>query len=149
MAEVDRGGAGGDRETTHRHVSRFAFLSETGVLWRQTGLLDGVELRAVKGDAGWLSPQPVDCLAIHLSLNGLPSRQHELESHLLELEEALAPFNARAHWGKLAPRTLRAERVAELYGEALGRFKAMAVEHDPDGKFRCGAASSQSSRAAC
>ena len=91
----------------------------------------------------------VDCLAIHLSLNGLPSRQHELESHLLELEEALAPFNARAHWGKLAPRTLRAERVAELYGEALGRFKAMAVEHDPDGKFRCGAASSQSSRAAC
>jgi xylitol oxidase len=101
-----------------------------------TGLLHHVELRCVKGDSGWLSPQPVDCLAIHLNMNGLPARLPEVEAQMVELEGVLAQFDARPHWAKLAPHTFNATRLEQLYGKAaLTQFRAMARKHDPQGKF--------------
>jgi xylitol oxidase len=53
-----------------------------------------------------------------------------------ELEVALAPFNARPHWGKLVtPSYMTKERVRTLYPQAA-EFIAMAKEHDPEGVFR-------------
>lgn len=52
------------------------------------------------------------------------------------LEEALHPFGARAHWGKLGSQTVAPARLAELYGDKLGRFRSLCEEHDPEGKFR-------------
>jgi xylitol oxidase len=49
------------------------------------------------------------------------------------LEERLAPFDARPHWGKLF--TTSPERLRALYPR-LDDFTALARELDPDGKFR-------------
>ena len=101
-----------------------------------TGLLHHVELRCVKGDSGLLSPQPVDCLATQLNMNGLPARLPEVEAQMVELEGVLAQFDARPHWAKLAPHTFTAARLEHLYGKAaLTQFRAMALKHDPQGKF--------------
>ena len=43
-----------------------------------------------EGDSGWLSPQPVDCLATQLNMNGLPARLPEVEAQMVELEGVLA-----------------------------------------------------------
>ena len=51
------------------------------------------------------------------------------------IEEALAPFDPRPHWGKLS--TMPGERVRGSY-ERLPAFTAMLQRHDPDGKFRNG-----------
>lgn len=100
------------------------------------GLVDAMEFRQVKGDGAWLSPQQVDSLGIHVSFNGDPAWRPEVLRALPDLERALQPFDARFHWGKLAPVTSAPERVAELYGERLRRFRALCDAHDPAGKFR-------------
>jgi alditol oxidase len=101
------------------------------------GLVDAMEFRQVKGDGAWLSPQPVDSLGIHISFNADPAyRDQVLREALPALEEALAPFGARAHWGKLGADTFDLAQVEALYGERLKRFRALAQRHDPSGKFR-------------
>ncbi len=49
------------------------------------------------------------------------------------VEEALAPFGARPHWGKLF--TVPASRLPALYPE-LDSFRALAQRFDPRGVFR-------------
>ncbi len=89
-----------------------------------------------------MSPQPTYSLCIHVSFNGDPAVRVEAMSALTELEQALWPFRARANWGKLAPLSLAAERIEELYagepgGERpLDQFRAMCMRHDPSGVFR-------------
>ena len=101
------------------------------------GLVDAMEFRQVKGDGAWLSPQPVDSLGIHISFNADPEyRDQVLRDALPALEQALAPFGARAHWGKLGAATFAPAEVEALYGERLHRFRALAEKHDPGGKFR-------------
>ena len=95
-----------------------------------------MEFRQVKGDGAWLTPQHVDSLGIHVSFNGDPAWRREVFDALPALERALAPFGARAHWGKLAPVTASAPRLEELYGERLLHFRALCDAHDPTGKFR-------------
>lgn len=89
------------------------------------------EVRTVAADDLWMSPcyqQP--CVAFHFSFKlDLPA----LKQLLPGLEEALAPFHPRPHWGKLftmSPRTVQA-----CY-EKLPSFQALLTAHDPDGKFR-------------
>lgn len=56
-----------------------------------------------------------------------------------QIEKALAPFDARPHWGKLfTPSYMTKERVARLYPE-LPKFVELCMAHDPQGKFRSGA----------
>ena len=95
-----------------------------------------MEFRQVKGDCAWLSPQPVDSLGIHISFNAdAAQRDAVLGEALPAIEAALAPFGARAHWGKLGLQTFAPARLEELYGENLEKFRALALTHDPAGKF--------------
>lgn len=101
------------------------------------GLVDAMEFREVKGgDGGWLSPQPVDSLGIHISFNGDPAYRTDIyNTHVPALEEALEPFGARAHWGKLAPQTFQPARLEKLYGQELQKFRELCKLHDPNGRF--------------
>ena len=51
---------------------------------------------------------------------------------LPRIEAALAPFNARPHWGKLF--TMPAAHVRSLYPR-LPEFQQLVRAHDPRGKF--------------
>mmetsp|Transcript_174 Transcript_174/g.209 ORF Transcript_174/g.209 Transcript_174/m.209 type:complete len:99 (+) Transcript_174:64-360(+) len=64
-----------------------------------------MEFRQIRGDGAWMSPHPIDSLGIHISFNGDPKWFPEVTNAVSLLEKALQPFNARAHWGKLAPLT--------------------------------------------
>ncbi|MFC5289577.1 FAD-binding protein [Actinokineospora guangxiensis] len=87
------------------------------------------EIRAVAGDDLWLSPaHGGDRLCLHFTWQPKPEAVAAL---LPEIEARLAPFGARAHWGKLATAALP---FAELYPE-LPRFRALAESLDPGGKF--------------
>lgn len=98
------------------------------------GIFLASELRCVAADPGWLSPNPVDALTIHLSLNGHPGKRADVRRGLAELERALLPFGFRAHWGKLF--TLDTLPPAKMYGRGLRHFRDLAARHDPGGKFR-------------
>ena len=52
---------------------------------------------------------------------------------LPHIEGALAPFDARPHWGKWF--TLGRDEIAALYPR-LDDFRALAGRSDPEGKFR-------------
>jgi xylitol oxidase len=89
------------------------------------------EIRTVAADDLWLSSAyGTDTVCLHFSwkqdldavYGGLPA-----------LEAALAPFNARPHWGKLFLAT--AEVLAPRY-ERLPDFRALVDRLDPQGKFR-------------
>jgi xylitol oxidase len=58
-----------------------------------------------------------------------------------EMQEVLAPFSARPHWGKL--HTLQSKEIHALYDgeggavpQGFAQFKEMCKLHDPSGKFR-------------
>lgn len=95
------------------------------------GLAHSMEIRSVAADD--LSASPFcgsDAMAIHLTWRRDPSA---VLAALPQIEAALAPFDARPHWGKLyvtAP-----ERLHELFPR-LGDVDAEARRHDPDGMFR-------------
>jgi alditol oxidase len=88
------------------------------------------EVRTIAADDLWMSPcygQP--SVAIHFTW-----RQNwlEVQSLLSLIEAALAPFNARPHWGKLF--TMLPERVRDLYPR-LSDFQRLLRAHDPNSKF--------------
>lgn len=60
-------------------------------------------------------------------------RQEAVEALLPRIEEALAPFAARPHWGKLFAAT--STQLAGLYPK-FNDFIALAQRLDPSGKFR-------------
>lgn len=89
------------------------------------------ELRAIAADALWLSPAyGRESLAFHFTWKLDWPRVREI---LPEIEQALAPFDARPHWGKMFTREWAA--VAALYPE-MERFRGLRVKLDPRGKFR-------------
>ncbi len=86
------------------------------------------ELRTMAADSLWLSgAYETDAVGIHFTWKFEPDAVLAL---LPIIEEALAPFNARPHWGKLFHSVRR-----ELYPR-LGDFVSLAEEFDPSGKFR-------------
>ena len=98
---------------------------------RVVPLLQITEIRTMAADGLWLSPAGAhDAVGLHFTW--LP-RQSEVEALLPVLEEALAPFDARPHWGKLF--TTDAARLAELYPR-LGDFAQLVETLDPAGVFR-------------
>lgn len=89
------------------------------------------ELRTVAADSLWLSPAyGRDTLGIHFTWLNQPE---EVRALLPLVEEALAPFDPRPHWGKWF--AMGASDVAPKY-ERFGEFRALAEEFDPQGRFR-------------
>jgi xylitol oxidase len=89
------------------------------------------EVRTVAADDLWMSPyNGRDSVAFHFTwLPDWPG----VSALLPLLEERLAPYEARPHWGKLF--TMLPRRIGSLYPRR-GEFKALAEELDPTGKFR-------------
>lgn len=96
-----------------------------------TPLLHISEVRTIAADNLWLSPcYQQDCIAIHFTWR----QNWEAVRQLLPLlEEKLAPFQARPHWGKLF--TMPPAQLQPLY-ERLPDFRQLHQAYDPEGKFR-------------
>ncbi|MEW1720408.1 D-arabinono-1,4-lactone oxidase [Streptomyces sp. NPDC093109] len=89
------------------------------------------EIRTVAADDQWLSPAyGRDSVAFHFTWLPVTAAVTPV---LDAIEEALAPFAVRPHWGKLF--TMGPERLAQLY-ERYDDFGALAVRLDPRGVFR-------------
>ena len=89
------------------------------------------EIRTIAGDNLWLSPCcGQDCVGIHFTWKpDWPAVQQLLP----RIEAALAPFDARPHWGKLF--TTPPAVLQSLYPR-LPDFKELTHACDPTGKFR-------------
>jgi alditol oxidase len=94
-------------------------------------LLQVCELRTIAADQLWLSPSyGRDSFAIHFTwIKDIDA----VTPALAAIEEQLAPYDARPHWGKVY--TTFPETIARLY-EQLPAFAALAHGYDPTGKFR-------------
>ncbi|WP_344855751.1 FAD-binding protein [Amycolatopsis ultiminotia] len=105
-----------------------AFQALRGIGTRIAELVLVSEIRTIAGDDLWLSPAyGGDRVAFHFTWQ---HRQPEIEALLPVLEQRLAPFGVRAHWGKLfhgAP--------LEPGHTGLPRFRALAGQLDPRGTF--------------
>ncbi|MET3903986.1 D-arabinono-1,4-lactone oxidase [Paenarthrobacter sp. 4246] len=89
------------------------------------------EIRTIAADEFWLSPfYQQHSVALHFTWKPL---QSDVEAVLPELEEALRPFGARPHWGKLF--TPGQYDFAALYPR-FEDFRALVQANDPTGKFR-------------
>jgi xylitol oxidase len=94
-------------------------------------LIQVSEIRTIAADTLWMSPQyGQDTIAIHFTWK---PEQEAVERALVVLERALAPFEARPHWGKLF--MARAETVGPLY-ERLDDFAALLDRLDPRRAFQ-------------
>jgi xylitol oxidase len=89
------------------------------------------ELRTMEADDLWLSPAVGrDSLAIHFTWKNHPDEVFDL---LPSIEDALRPFAARTHWGKL--NRFDPAQLADAYPR-LGEMRELVLRHDPTGKFR-------------
>lgn len=89
------------------------------------------EIRTAKADDLWMSTAyQRNAVIFHFTWE----QDWENLQHLLpKIEQALEPFQARPHWGKIF--TISPERLAELYPR-MGDFRNLVNEYDPKGKFR-------------
>jgi xylitol oxidase len=94
-------------------------------------LLQISEIRTIAADRLWMSPcYKEDCVAIHFTWIKNEPAVREL---LPLIEEQLAPLDARPHWGKVF--TMSPARLMSHY-EQLREFRQLALQYDPQGKFR-------------
>ncbi|WP_420368485.1 FAD-binding protein [Curtobacterium sp. L1-20] len=94
-------------------------------------LLIAAEVRTVAPDTAWLAPSSGrQSVGLHFTFR----RDTEAVAAAVErIEQVLAPFDARPHWGKVSG--MGAERLHEVYPR-LGSFAALARDLDPAGRFR-------------
>lgn len=115
----------------HRRHAVAALRSIDRIREQVAPLLQISEVRTVAADRLWLSPcYAQDCIAIHFTWIKDWDRVRQL---LPAIEEQLAPFEARPHWGKLF--TMSPARLQSLYPK-LPDFKKLLGQYDPLGKFR-------------
>ena len=103
-------------EALHIHLSPYLLISE---------------VRSIAEDDAWMSPcseGPVT--AIHFTWKPDLAAVKRL---LPLIEQALEPFGARPHWGKLF--TTPHSRLLELYPK-MREFQQLLRQYDPEGKFR-------------
>lgn len=94
-------------------------------------LLHASEVRTVAADSLWLSPaHGRDSACVHFTWKQLPQ---QVEALLPEIEERLAPYAPRPHWGKVF--TMDPAAVRAQYPR-LGDFRALRDRLDPDRMFR-------------
>jgi alditol oxidase len=93
-------------------------------------LLQVSEIRTIASDTLWMSPEyGQDSVAIHFTWEREPKA---VDGALLEVERALAPFDARPHWGKRF--RMSAAEIGPLYPR-LDDFVALRSQLDPRGAF--------------
>ncbi len=94
-------------------------------------LLQISEIRTIAADMLWMSPAfKQNSVGIHFTWE----KNWMCVSKVLPLiEEALAPFQARPHWGKLF--TMSPGHLQALYPK-LPEFQQLLQHYDPQGKFR-------------
>ncbi|CAG7628972.1 FAD-binding protein [Paenibacillus allorhizosphaerae] len=98
---------------------------------RISPLLHVSEVRTIASDHLWMSPcYKQDSVAIHFTWK---ADWEGVRQVLPILEEHLAPFRTRPHWGKLF--TMSPKRLQSLY-EKLPDFQQLLLQCDPQGKFR-------------
>ncbi|GGA94410.1 xylitol oxidase [Puia dinghuensis] len=103
-------------EKLHEQVSPHLFITE---------------VRCIAADDLWMSPCGHQAsTAIHFTWK---PEWEVVRTLLPQIEQALAPYRARPHWGKLF--TMSHARLAELYPR-MHEFKQMLRHYDPGGKFR-------------
>ena len=96
-----------------------------------TSLLQISEIRSIAADNLWMSPcYKQACVSIHFTWK---KDWPGVRKVLTLIEDRLAPFNARPHWGKLF--TMSPARLQSLY-EKLPDFQGLLQHYDPQGKFR-------------
>jgi alditol oxidase len=102
-----------------------------GIRDRVAPVLQISEIRTVAADDLWMSPSyGQDSVAVHFTwIEDAPA----VMPVLAIIEDRLAPFGARPHWGKLFGTS--AETVGKLY-DRLPDFRQLLRDHDPAGKFR-------------
>ena len=127
--------ASGDELQVEYFVPREYAVAAIRALRRQrdrlTALLLMGEIRTVGADELWMSPcYQTPCVAFHFSFK---RDWPVLKALLPGLEEALAPFQPRPHWGKMF--TMPPEKIRAHYPR-LADFQALLHAHDPRGKFR-------------
>lgn len=88
------------------------------------------EIRTIAADDLWMSPFYQEAgVGIHFTWK----KNWEAVSKLLPIiEERLAPFDVKPHWGKLS--TMNGAHVASFYPR-FGDFKQLVNRLDPNGKF--------------
>jgi len=93
--------------------------------------LQVMEVRTVAADRMWLSPfHERDTLALHVTW---VSDWARVQPALAALEDIVAPYDPRPHWGKVFT-AWDAERIAAAY-PLLPRFRELAERLDPEGCF--------------
>ncbi len=103
-------------ESLHEQVSPHLFITE---------------VRTIAADTLWMSPQfGKTTVAIHFTWK---PEWEAVQKLLPQIEEKLASFGARPHWGKLFTMS---PAVLQSRIEKLSDFKALVAKHDPTGKFR-------------
>ena len=94
-------------------------------------LLQISEVRTIAADNLWMSPcYQRACISIHFTWK---KNWPAVRNVLPLIEDGLAPFDARPHWGKLF--TMHPRHVQSLY-EKLPEFQKLLQRYDPQGKFR-------------
>ncbi|MBB5896983.1 FAD-binding protein [Kutzneria kofuensis] len=111
----------------YRHAAA-AFEALRGLGDRIAPLVMCSEIRAIAADDLWLSPaQGGDRIALHFTWY---QRRSEVEALLPLIEERLAPFGVRAHWGKVFH-----HRPTDEAWPMLADFRDLRARLDPDGVF--------------
>ncbi|MDH6462267.1 xylitol oxidase [Micromonospora sp. A200] len=125
----------GDELQSEYHLPRAAaagaLAALDGMRDRIAAVLQISELRTIAADDLWLSPnQGRDSLAVHFTWVDDAAAVLPV---VAEVEQRLAPFAPRPHWGKVF--TLDRSSVAAAFGR-YADFAALLTELDPTGKFR-------------
>ncbi|WIE74936.1 D-arabinono-1,4-lactone oxidase [Curtobacterium sp. MCSS17_007] len=94
-------------------------------------LLIAAEVRTIAADTAWLAPSSGrQSVGLHFTFR----RDAEaVAAVVVRIEELLAPFDPRPHWGKVSAASV--ERLHEAYPR-LDDFAALARDTDPTGRFR-------------
>ncbi|HXW08213.1 MAG TPA: FAD-binding protein [Vicinamibacterales bacterium] len=113
-----------------RHaVDAFLAVSRIGRRFSREILIS--EIRAIDADDLWMSPcYKEPCVAIHFTWK---QDWPAVAARMQVIEQELAPFQARPHWGKLF--TISPALLRSRY-EKLADFRKQIAIYDPQGKFR-------------
>ncbi|KQS14638.1 hypothetical protein ASG04_01980 [Curtobacterium sp. Leaf183] len=94
-------------------------------------ILIAAEFRTVAPDTAWLAPSSErQSVGLHFTFRRDVSA---VAAAVEQIEEALAPFDPRPHWGKVSAAT--PSRLHEAFPH-LAAFAALARDLDPTGRFR-------------
>ncbi|WP_065962226.1 FAD-binding protein [Curtobacterium sp. UCD-KPL2560] len=94
-------------------------------------ILIAAEVRTIAADTAWLAPSTGrQSVGLHFTFRRDPAA---VAAAVERIEEVLAPFDPRPHWGKVSAAGV--ERLHEAYPR-LDDFAALARALDPTGRFR-------------